>query len=90
MNLLPDTAWCLAGLALALTAGLAVMRRMNRTKRSAAAAIGAAILMAFGHVYSQAREEMVLESADETKRKKGSAAGDPPVAGKTAGPALPP
>ena len=68
----------LVGLAAGTALGLALMRRIRLSRRSGGLVLGSVMLLGVGHVFGGAQEDMVQESEDETKRKKGSQSGDPP------------
>jgi hypothetical protein len=82
-KILFDILWFAAGLTIALPLSLFIMRQIRRSNPKGTMAIASALMMFLSPYYIDKRSEnLVEETARETKRKKDSQSGDPPVSGE--------
>jgi hypothetical protein len=82
-----DVLWFVAGLALALPLGLLAMRLMRRANPKGTMAVASALMLFLSPYFFDTRgRDLVEETGNETKRKKDSRSGDPPVTGEKTGP----
>ena len=70
-----------AGLAFGLALALLTMRHLRRSKHGGAVAFASALLFSFD-IVNPRNHDMIQEATNDTKRKKDSQSGDPPVAGR--------
>ena len=80
VKILLDVTCAAGGIAAALALGLFTMRQIRRSNPQGAAAIASALMLFMSPCYIDKRgQDLVEDTIDETKRKKDSQSGDPPV-----------
>jgi hypothetical protein len=77
-----DFLWFFAGVAIALPLGLLAMCLMRRANPKGTMAVASALMLFLSPYFINTRgRDLVEETGNETKRKKDSQSGDPPVIG---------
>lgn len=79
-GVLLNTLWILIGVSLGLWGGLWIMQRLRKSNRHGGVALASALFFSFGFVDPRGRD-LIEETSDETKRRKGDQSGDPPTPG---------